>query len=87
MNGAAVSNWPDNPWWANAATPFLIGASALFGSLFARSFLHTALYSRWLDRLLLMLVGTGAVVMLLSLMTSYAPWPCAWRPRWPWFLP
>ncbi|MBN0979862.1 response regulator [Pseudomonas hygromyciniae] len=73
VNGAAVEYfWPDNPWWANAATPFLIGASALFGSLFARSFLHTALYSRWLDRLLLMLVGTGAVVMLLSLMTSYA---------------
>lgn len=73
VNGAAVEYfWPDNPWWANAATPFLIGASALFGSLFARSFLHTALYSRWLDRLLLVLVGTGAVVMLLSLMTSYA---------------
>ncbi len=73
VNGAAVEYfWPDYPWWANAATPFLIGASALFGSLFARSFLHTALYSRWLDRLLLVLVGTGAVVMLLSLMTSYA---------------
>ncbi|AIG03124.1 putative two-component system sensor kinase [Pseudomonas fluorescens] len=73
VNGAAVEYfWPDNPWWANAATPFLIGASALFGSLFARSFLHTALYSRWLDRLLLVLVGTGGVVMLLSLMTSYA---------------
>ncbi|WJM90725.1 7TM diverse intracellular signaling domain-containing protein [Pseudomonas brenneri] len=73
VNGAAVEYfWPDNPWWANAATPLLIGASALFGSLFARSFLHTALYSRWLDRLLLVLVGTGAVVMLLSLMTSYA---------------
>ena len=73
VNGAAVEYfWPDNPWWANAATPFLIGASALFGSLFARSFLHTALYSRWLDRLLRVLVGTGAVVMLLSLMTSYA---------------
>ncbi|NNA90325.1 hybrid sensor histidine kinase/response regulator [Pseudomonas gessardii] len=73
VNGAAVEYfWPDNPWWANAATPFLIGASALFGSLFARSFLHTALYSRWLDRLLLVLVGTGAAVMLLSLMTSYA---------------
>ncbi|WP_339530248.1 hybrid sensor histidine kinase/response regulator [Pseudomonas mucidolens] len=73
VNGAAVEYfWPDNPWWANAATPFLIGASALFGSLFARSFLHTAVYSRWTDRVLLVLVGSGAVVMLLSLMTSYA---------------
>ncbi|MFC6337831.1 response regulator [Pseudomonas sp. CCM 7891] len=73
VNGAAVEYfWPNNPWWANAATPFLIGSAALFGSLFARSFLHTALYSRWLNRLLLALVACGAGVMLLSLMTSYA---------------
>ncbi|KAA0942468.1 response regulator [Pseudomonas sp. ANT_H14] len=73
VNGAAVEYfWPNNPWWANAATPFMIGASALFGSLFARSFLHTAVYSRWLNRLLLAMVASGAVVMLLSLMTSYA---------------
>ena len=73
VNGAAVEYfWPNNPWWANAATPFLIGAAALFGSLFARSFLHTAQHSRWINRLLLALVACGAVVMLLSLMTSYA---------------
>jgi two-component system, sensor histidine kinase LadS len=43
VNGAAVQYfWPDNPWWANAATPFLIGSAALFGCQFARSFLHTA---------------------------------------------
>lgn len=29
VNGAAVQYfWPDSPWWANASTPFLIGASA-----------------------------------------------------------
>lgn len=73
VNGAAVEYfWPNNPWWANAATPFMIGASALFGSLFARSFLRTAQHSRWINRLLLALVACGAVVMLLSLMTSYA---------------
>ncbi|MCP1509000.1 signal transduction histidine kinase/CheY-like chemotaxis protein [Pseudomonas marginalis] len=73
VNGAAVEYfWPNNPWWANAATPFLIGSAALFGSLFARSFLHTAQHSRWINRLLLGLVACGAVVMLLSLMTSYA---------------
>lgn len=44
--------WPNNPWWTNAAVPFLIGSAALFGSLFARSFLHTAQHSRWLDRIL-----------------------------------
>ncbi|AZE91425.1 hybrid sensor histidine kinase/response regulator [Pseudomonas orientalis] len=73
VNGVAVEYfWPNNPWWANAAVPFLIGAAALFGSLFARSFLHTAQHSRWLDRILLALAGCGGLVMALALLTSYA---------------
>src|SRR5471030_6006 len=73
VNGAAVEYfWPNNPWWANAATPFFIGCAGLFGSQFARSFLQTAQHSRWLDRLLLGLIAFGAVVVWLSLMTSYA---------------
>ncbi|MBB3242765.1 signal transduction histidine kinase/CheY-like chemotaxis protein [Pseudomonas sp. Tn43] len=73
VNGAAVEYfWPDNPWWANAATPFFIGCSGLFGSQFARSFLQTATHSRWLDRLLLALIAFSALVVGLSLMTHYA---------------
>ena len=73
VNGAAVEYfWPDNPWWANAATPFFIGCAGLFGSQFARSFLQTAQHSPWLDRLLLALIAFGALVVGLSLMTSYA---------------
>jgi len=73
VNGAAVEYfWPDNPWWANAATPFFIGCAGLFGSQFARSFLQTARHSRWLDRLLLVLIAYSAIVVGLSLMTSYA---------------
>ncbi|MDR9862027.1 hybrid sensor histidine kinase/response regulator [Pseudomonas baetica] len=73
VNGAAVEYfWPDNPWWANAATPFFIGCAGLFGSQFARSFLQTKTHSRWLDRLLIGLIGFGALVVGLSLMTSYA---------------
>ncbi|WP_434558757.1 response regulator [Pseudomonas sp. Z5-35] len=73
VNGAAVEYfWPDNPWWANAATPFFIGCAGLFGSQFARSFLQTAEHSRWLDRLLLVLIAYSAVVVGLSLMASYA---------------
>ncbi|VVN83492.1 hybrid sensor histidine kinase/response regulator [Pseudomonas fluorescens] len=73
VNGAAVEYfWPDNPWWANAATPFFIGCAGLFGSQFARSFLQTATHSRWLDRLLLALIAFGALVVGLSLMASYA---------------
>jgi signal transduction histidine kinase/ActR/RegA family two-component response regulator len=73
VNGAAVEYfWPDNPWWANASTPLFIGAAGLFGSQFARSFLQTASHSRWLDRLLVLLIACSVVVVALSLMTSYA---------------
>ncbi|KAF0867018.1 hybrid sensor histidine kinase/response regulator [Pseudomonas sp. LD120] len=73
VNGAAVEYfWPSHPWWANAATPFFIGSAGLFGSQFARSFLQTARHSPWVDRMLLALMAFGVVVMVLSLMTSYA---------------
>ncbi len=73
VNGVAVQYfWPNNPWWANAAVPLLIGSAALFGSLFARSFLQTAQHSRWLNRVLLTLAACGGVVMALALLTSYA---------------
>ncbi|WP_166216713.1 hybrid sensor histidine kinase/response regulator [Pseudomonas atagonensis] len=72
VNGAAVEYfWPNNPWWANAATPFFIGCAGLFGSQFARSFLQTKTHSPWLDRLLIGLIAFGALVIGLSLMTSY----------------
>lgn len=73
VNGAGIEYfWPNNPWWANAATPFLIGSAALFGCQFARSFLHTGEHSPWVDRLLLLLMACGAVVMVLALCVSYA---------------
>ena len=73
VNGAAVQYfWPNNPWWANASTPFLIGSAALFGCQFARTFLHTATHSRWLDRALMLLMAVGVLVMVLALTTSYA---------------
>lgn len=73
VNGAGIEYfWPNSPWWANAATPFLIGSAALFGCQFARSFLHTAEHSPWVDRLLLLLMACGAVVMVLALSVSYA---------------
>ncbi|MDG9927796.1 MULTISPECIES: hybrid sensor histidine kinase/response regulator [unclassified Pseudomonas] len=73
VNGAGVQYfWPDNPWWANAVTPFLIGAAALFGCQFARSFLQTRAHSPWVDRLLCLLMAVGALVMVLALTSSYA---------------
>lgn len=73
VNGAGVEYlWPDNPWWANASTPFLIGSAALFGCQFARSFLHTAEHSPWVDRTLRLMMLAGGLVMLLALVASYA---------------
>lgn len=73
VNGAGIEYfWPNSPWWANAATPFLIGSAALFGCQFARSFLHTSEHSPWVDRGLMLLMGSGALVMILSLTISYA---------------
>jgi signal transduction histidine kinase/CheY-like chemotaxis protein len=73
VNGAGIEYfWPNSPWWANAATPFLIGLAALFGCQFARSFLHTREHSPWIDRCLLLLMATGLLVMLLALFASYA---------------
>ncbi|AGA85145.1 sensor histidine kinase [Stutzerimonas stutzeri] len=72
VNGAGVQFlWPDRPWWANAATPLLIGATGLFGCLFTRSFLRTAEHSRWMDRLLRLIIGFSVVVMVLALTTDY----------------
>ncbi|QKE64556.1 response regulator [Aquipseudomonas campi] len=72
VNGAGIEYfWPDNPWWANAATPFLIGSAAFFGCQFARSFLHTAEHSLWVDRVLRVMMACGALVMALALTASY----------------
>lgn len=72
VNGAAIEYfWPNSPWWANAATPFLIGATALFGCQFARSFLHTSEHSPWVDRTLLVMMACGAAVMVLAVTASY----------------
>ncbi|KRW66688.1 histidine kinase [Pseudomonas sp. TTU2014-105ASC] len=72
VNGAGVQFlWPDRAWWANAATPLLIGATGLFGCLFTRSFLRTAEHSSWMDRLLRLIIGFSVVVMVLALTTDY----------------
>ncbi|MHC6223849.1 sensor histidine kinase [Pseudomonas sp. X10] len=72
VNGAGVAYfWPDNPWWANAATPLFIGASGLFGCQFARHFLQMGRLSRGFDRLLQLLMLGGVVVMVLAVSMRY----------------
>ncbi|WP_194792108.1 hybrid sensor histidine kinase/response regulator [Pseudomonas sp. UFMG81] len=72
VNGAGIAYfWPSSPWWANAATPLFIGAAGLFGCQFARHFLQLGSLSRVFDRLLLLLMAGGAVVMLLAVTVRY----------------
>lgn len=72
VNGAGIAYfWPDSPWWANAATPFFIGAAGLFGCQFARHFLQLGNLSRGLDRLLKGLMVGGALVMVLAVTLRY----------------
>lgn len=72
ISGAAGEYlWPDNPWWANAATPFLMATAVLFTSLFSRSFLQPKALGRWLDYLHLVLMAGAVAVMLSALFANY----------------
>lgn len=72
VNGAAIEYfWPDNPWWANTSTTFLIAAAILFASQFTRKFLQTPTLGRWLDVPLLVMLVCAAVIMALALSMDY----------------
>ncbi|MFJ3484614.1 7TM diverse intracellular signaling domain-containing protein [Pseudomonas sp. NPDC090202] len=72
VNGAGIEYlWPDNPWWANTSTTFLIAAAILFAGQFARKFLQTPKLGCWVDVPLLLLMGCAAVIMGLALATDY----------------
>lgn len=72
VNGAGIEFlWPDNPWWANTSTTYLIAAAILFASQFTRKFLQTPKLGCWLDTPLLLMMGCAAVIMVLSLIADY----------------
>jgi signal transduction histidine kinase len=72
-NGVAAQYlWPDSPGIANAAPPFLLGATALCGSQFVRSFLHTRAFSRALDLALKLVMLGGVSLIVLTLSIGYA---------------
>ena len=64
--------WPDSPVVGNAAPPFLIGATAFFGAQFVRAFLHTATFSRGMDRALQLVMMCGLSMIGLTLTVGYA---------------
>ncbi|MGA9224403.1 MAG: 7TM diverse intracellular signaling domain-containing protein [Pseudomonas graminis] len=72
VNGAAIEYfWPNNPWWANTSTTFLIAAAILFASQFTRKFLQTPSLGRWLDVPLRVMMVCAAVIMALALSMDY----------------
>ncbi|WP_460046767.1 sensor histidine kinase [Pseudomonas sp. S2_H01] len=72
VNGAGIEFlWPDDPWWANTSTTFLIAAAILFASQFARKFLQTPRLGFWMDGPLLLMMVCAAVIMVLSLTMDY----------------
>lgn len=72
VNGAGIEFfWPDNPWWANVSTTFLIAAAILFASQFSRTLLQTPKLSRWLDVPLVLMMLCAGAIMVLSLVTDY----------------
>jgi len=73
MNGLAVQYlWPEFPWWAIHANPFLIGMSILMSTFFTMHFLDTAYYTPVADKLLKILMGLSGVLAVLALVISYS---------------
>lgn len=72
VNGAGIEFlWPDDPWWANTSTTFLIAAAILFASQFTRKFLQTPRLGAWLDVPLLLMMICSTVIMVLALTMDY----------------
>lgn len=63
--------WPGLLWWNSVSPPTGMAATAVFGLLFARSFLSSALKMPRLDRLMLALVAGWLLALLAALTMPY----------------
>jgi PAS domain S-box-containing protein len=63
--------WPGLLWWNSVSPPAGMAATAVFGLLFARSFLSSALKMPRLDRLILVLVAGWLLTLLAALSMPY----------------
>jgi diguanylate cyclase (GGDEF)-like protein len=64
--------WPDNPIWGNQSLLVLLAASLIFGLQFARKFLDTASYARWLERIAIGLQAVAAATLLAAFFLPYS---------------
>jgi PAS domain S-box-containing protein len=63
--------WPGLLWWNSVSPPAGMAATAVFGLLFARSFLSSALKMPRLDRLMLVLVAGWLLTLVAALTMPY----------------
>ncbi|AYQ29873.1 MULTISPECIES: 7TM diverse intracellular signaling domain-containing protein [unclassified Polaromonas] len=63
--------WPGQLWWNSVSPPTGMAATAVFGLLFARSFLSSALKMPRLDRLIQVLVAGWLLTLLAALTMPY----------------
>lgn len=63
--------WPGQLWWNSVSPPTGMAATAIFGVLFARSFLSSALRMPRLDRLMQALVAGWLLTLLAALTLPY----------------
>ncbi len=71
-NGLAFQYlWPDSPWWAQRASPFFLGLTALCALVFTRSFIASYLYSRIVNICLIAVMAASALFICASLFAGY----------------
>ncbi len=71
-NGLAFQYlWPGSPWWAQRASPFFLGLTALFALVFTRSFIASYRYSRIMNVCLIAATAAGALFICASVLAPY----------------
>lgn len=72
LNGFAFAYlWPEQPWWANVATPFFVALVYTFIILFSREFLNLRKHLPKVDKVFKVFSGLFVMVMVASFLLSY----------------
>ncbi|MEO5672733.1 MAG: 7TM-DISM domain-containing protein, partial [Ramlibacter sp.] len=64
--------WPEWTWWNGVSPPVGMAAAAIFGFLFARNFLSSAVRMPRIDRFMLLQLGGWVLALLAALTLPYA---------------
>jgi two-component system, sensor histidine kinase LadS len=64
--------WPESPAWGNQALLVMLSLTLIFGMQFTRTFLDTAGFARWLDKLAIFTQWLAAIGLIASFFAPYA---------------